>query len=541
MIYTKMTKAALKLCFEAHKAQQDKSGIPYILKRNIAFLLCLLMILSCFVGCSASKNKSSNANLAFTSVQKQYSVSFLDHDSSEIISMNQEDAKQFEEFVSSVSLEYPYSELYGVNECYDRIFTYSSVSKHERSALDNNGKLTAEHLFELVKENNQQFNEDKKNDMGFYKDAEDDFLLSLCKLIVDTVAEIHNRYPDIDYDRLYCNLANLKVFYKAGLLDFAAVTPDMILQLGDAALQFATIMAGGTGVRNVVVHEIMHIIQLGCSCENIEHCTRRAGITYRWDDVELQGNDWAWFFEGSAEKNMSLLTGEEAMTYQQMINYLQSVNLSTFLNSDIPAYYAETISFYNDPDKLLHIFHASSKEEITEVASLMEAIQIIQYLPDEFQTAYKDKYGIDLSASEEQDKLRYSLKPAVCLTFSKTFYKNLAIALTEGNDITENDLFYLIRIFEAAMDYHSTYTKQERLEINKPFLDRYKEIRTAFFLLLKENGMEIDENAYLTYEMFTEEDPTVANASFRWLVQGKREFLLERTEFLKDQLDSKIA
>ena len=73
------------------------------------------------------------------------------------------------------------------------------------------------------------------------------------------------------------------------------------------------------------------------------------------------------------------------------------------------------------------------------------------------------------------------------------------------------------------------------------FLDRYKEIRTAFFLLLKENGMEIDENAYLTYEMFTEEDPTVANASFRWLVQGKREFLLERTEFLKDQLDSKIA
>ena len=30
MIYTKMTKAALKLCSEAHKAQQDKSGIPYV-------------------------------------------------------------------------------------------------------------------------------------------------------------------------------------------------------------------------------------------------------------------------------------------------------------------------------------------------------------------------------------------------------------------------------------------------------------------------------------------------------------------------------
>ena len=30
MIYTKMTKLALKLCFEAHKTQTDKSGMPYV-------------------------------------------------------------------------------------------------------------------------------------------------------------------------------------------------------------------------------------------------------------------------------------------------------------------------------------------------------------------------------------------------------------------------------------------------------------------------------------------------------------------------------
>ena len=30
MIYTKMTKKALNLCFEAHKEQLDKSGIPYV-------------------------------------------------------------------------------------------------------------------------------------------------------------------------------------------------------------------------------------------------------------------------------------------------------------------------------------------------------------------------------------------------------------------------------------------------------------------------------------------------------------------------------
>lgn len=30
MIYTKETKKALKLCFEAHKEQEDKSGMPYV-------------------------------------------------------------------------------------------------------------------------------------------------------------------------------------------------------------------------------------------------------------------------------------------------------------------------------------------------------------------------------------------------------------------------------------------------------------------------------------------------------------------------------
>lgn len=30
MIYTPMTKKALELCFEAHKEQKDKSGLPYV-------------------------------------------------------------------------------------------------------------------------------------------------------------------------------------------------------------------------------------------------------------------------------------------------------------------------------------------------------------------------------------------------------------------------------------------------------------------------------------------------------------------------------
>lgn len=32
MIYTQMTKKAMKLCYDAHKDQVDKSGLPYVFR-----------------------------------------------------------------------------------------------------------------------------------------------------------------------------------------------------------------------------------------------------------------------------------------------------------------------------------------------------------------------------------------------------------------------------------------------------------------------------------------------------------------------------
>lgn len=508
------------------------------MKRIISVALSLAVILA-MVGCGDKTPKSSSADLGFSSTKREYKYSFSTNDPSGTVKLDKSSSEQFEKTVSEISLDYTFADLYGVSECYDRIFTNASVSKHKYSALDKDGKLTAEHLAEIVKQNNKVFYEQNSTAKAFYKETDEKFLLSVCKLIVDIITEIKNRYPDIDYDRVYCNLANLKVFYKTGTLDFASVTPEMILQLGDATLNFATIMAGGNAVRDVVIHEIMHMIQLGCFCENIEHCKRHVGITYCWDDVELQGNDWAWFFEGSAELNMSMLTGDEPITYTAMINYLQSVNLATFLHPGTPANYAQTISFYDDPNKLFQIFDAKSKEEIIEIANLIEAIQIIQYLPEEFKTAYKNKYGIDLSDEDEESKVRISLKPAICLTFSKAFYRNLTKALTE-NEMTVNDVYFLIHLFEAAMDYHTTYSNPDRAEINKPFIEKYITIRAAFFDMLNKLNTIVDEASFGSLSIISEDGATI-NASVKWLDQEKRFFLLERTEFLAEKLSSKIS
>ena len=90
------------------------------------------------------------------------------------------------------------------------------------------------------------------------------------------------------------------------------------------------------------------------------------------------------------------------------------------------------------------------------------------------------------------------------------------------------------------MDYHSTYTNPERIEIDAPFTNRYKEIRSALFSLLKEDGFDIGEDAYFGNELFTK-DPSIAHASFSWLEQSKKDFLLERIEYLTNRLNSMIS
>lgn len=257
-------------------------------KRIISLLLCMLLAAGAFTGCAIGGRKMATPNLDFSTKPQTYGVAFSAEDGSPTLRLDAAAAEAFDEEISAIAVDFPYRELYGVDACYDRMFTDCAVTRHARSALDENGRLTAEHLRDLVQENNRRFYESPEIIPAFYEAVDDEYLLALCRLIVDTVTDMRTRCPDVDYARLYCNLADLKVFVKVSSLDFAAVTPDMLLELGNGLLKIADLMADGSGVRNVLVHEIMHMIQYGCSCERIDHCERHAGITFCWDDVSLQ-------------------------------------------------------------------------------------------------------------------------------------------------------------------------------------------------------------------------------------------------------------
>lgn len=500
-------------------------------KKVFALLLCVFLLLS-FSACSQSSVKKYN--MTFSENKTRNTMRLGDNDVSENIFISKDDAKVLLNTINNTTVEFPYSDLFETDNCYSRLETQVYVKEHD-SIFKSISDINATALLNRVKENNINYLE--INTFG-YETPEDEDILTLTKLIVDVFGTITNNYPAVDTERVLCNLSELKILYKKGMVDNAQVTADMVLNISPNMFEIVDIMAGENGCRNVVIHEVMHIIQMGCKCEDIEHCTRRCGVSYRWDDFELNSTDFNWLFEGSAERMMCNLTGDDALTYKYMINYICTMNLSTIADEKVPANYLETLSFYDNIDLIYELFECKSVEEKKEILNLFIAINIIQTAPEEFLQVYGDNNNIDINDSNKIDELNYTLKPAACLVMTKTFYRNLIEYISSNNPITTNDFMYLINLFEASIDNHLRFTNTALDKYNREFCDAYLIIRDSLFSSVSaNNGIEIDK-LYKDYAMLLDEN--TVNASLKAFSEDKIAFLLGRTYALEYSRDSKI-
>lgn len=506
------------------------------MKKIIAIALSLIMIIS-LVACG---KREAKYNLTFSTREKEIGVKLMSEDTFSKITLSENDAKEIKSMIKNIKVNFPYSDLYKTEECYNRLKTNPTVEQHNLSALDESGKLDANHLLSIVKKNNEEYFADMTYGTVGLESPEEEYLLEICRLIVDTINELRKKQPNIDYDRVYCNLGNLKIMYKKGMVDNAQVTSDMVMNISPNMFQIVNLMSNENGCRNVVIHEIMHIVQIGCPCEAIEHCTRRCGISYRWDDFDFNTSDFGWFFEGSAERSMCNLTGDKLFTYEYMINYVCSLNLCTLLNEDNPANYAETISFYDDAEMLYDMFGCETQEETFEILNMMIAINIIQMQPEELLEAYASQYNLNIEEQAVKDGLNCTLKPAIVTVFTKYFYNNLVSVLNKENDITVNDLCFIIALFEATLDNHIKYTNEKYNQYNTDFLGTYKSVRNALFEKINiDDGSDISA-IYSQYNIFNNEDKKTVNASLKWNTDEKNLFMLERVEYLEFNINSKI-
>lgn len=488
------------------------------IKRSVTVVV-LLGILFGLLGCGSSGNLGSRPSLSTNFTEKENTLSF-GGEVSGTVRISEEGAQQVLALTETPT-EYPYREYYQMETILSRLDFDASAEAHARSALNDAGSLDSSYLKQQVVSNNTSFLQEKN--FG-YAEVEDDYLLEICRFIVQVVELMQEKHPELDWPRIYCNLAHLKILYNTGMLSYAQVSKDLVLSISKNNTQIILKLKGEDGFTRVLTHEIMHIFQMGCPCEGLPKGARRAGFCVHWDDLTFNSGDWTWFVEGSAERNMCKLTGGDAVTYQYKMDYICSMTLSTLLNGEIPAEYMDTISFYSDPDLLFNAFSRSKEEMIL----FMTTMQILQIQPEAFFLDYQEKTGIDLRESDDTlNEFCYQLKPAVCITLAKEIYRNLAVYLQE-NEVSQNDLFFLIALFEATVNQHLGFAKEGKEEINAPFMEAYLPLRSALFQALEEDL----EAKYLNYSILAQDN--MLNANLTNLPQDKKDFLAERVLWLKD-------
>lgn len=464
---------------------------------------------------------------------RQVTYNFAD-DPAEYISLSVDGAAAVLEAVAAQQPDYCDQDLYQLDEVKSRLHFDASVENHQHNGLDPTGKLTAVHLAELVKTNNETFLESKP--FGYENVTDEAYILALCNVIVDTVNAMHETYPDIDWQRVYCNLGNLKILYDVGMLSYAQVNDKLVLAISKHNTGIVLNMKGEDAFRNVLVHETMHLIQIGCTCEQIENCTRRCGICIYWEDFKLNTTDWGWMFEGAAERNMCNLTGGNATTYQYKMDYLCSFTVSTLLREETKADTMETLHFYDDPQRLFDAFGCETEAEREELLCAVIALNTFQMQPERFMDAYAEKYGHDLRQDEDAlNDFCFRTKIPVCTTLAREFFTNL-VAYLQTEEVTTSDLFFLLNLFEGHMNQHLNFSVEYKKPINAPFVESYTAMRQALFEALEANHPEMDLNTmYAAYEILTEENKL--NASWTSLPTAKRTFLAERAQW-QDELDA---
>lgn len=482
--------------------------------------LCVIVaILFTFCACSKEPSFSlEDFDKHEDTITRSYS--FSQSDPSELLVHDAAKLSDFQDLVSSAYVEYGYDELFNYEQAVSGIYVDHSVSEHAFSALDQNGHLTKEHLFEVVRKNNATYLEGMTS---LIKDIDDEFLLRICEIVVDTINDTLSKYPDIDKDRVYCNLGNLKVVEKSSALDFAAVEPGMVLHINRNTSNMVGLFTS-SNMYSVLLHESMHIIQYGCECENIEGCVRRCGLahSYSASSMEQDYSDWIWLAEGSAERMACLYSNVEPMTYTNPVNYILSLDLATLLKSDVPANYVETLYFYSDLDKLFSLFGAETDEQKQEIYKMIYSLEMMQMEPADVKEAYKNIYGTEWS-DDIRDDLNNKVKRPIVQTLTKVFLLNLADAIS-SNALSKNDFLFLMNLYESTINYHLRLNMSEYDSYNRDFVEWYRSVRNDLFACLE----NVSNEEYSQYA--ASDGVSTINAGVKWLTREKQQFLIEKFE-----------
>lgn len=412
-----------------------------------------------------------------------------------------------------------YSDKYNVgfsfedNMNYEAATTYfeeneERVATHSGSGVIVDGKVDEDKLFDLIEVNSPIFKKDKHHYM--YTIIDD---AAVIRKIISYVAEsinedLPNKTPE-QIAELDCVLSNLTMFFGTGT-EAAKVTTEGALLVNEPMIRAMKVTTGNDDTyRNIIFHESKHLEQIDCvdRKDNI----MQHGISRSTDALDVNPYRWQWSTEAAAEKGSIDMTGDAPTTYNYLVGYLETLDLLRIVSPNANSQSVATIVNNRDIGSFYKAMGIDNGITQKEIVSLMYANEIMQNRVDGF---------FDSFTPEQKDEYRNNLRKEFLLEASKIFYTNLSALLKGNNQVTEEDIYYLITVFEGDMNYHLTYSSNQNFskEYIQEFLREYNEIQSNFFSSLAiTSGKDCQTyfDALNSYGMYTTDGKI--NASFSWL------------------------
>lgn len=452
------------------------------------------------------------------------------------INLTKESYNTFAKWVNSKDVTYVYADLYDINRIIDYIDDYENEvlaqSSQHTDLITSIDKIpTPLELENVITKNTSNF---MRNNKGYYA-VDSTYVKMISNIFVDIIIEYHDKLSEEDLTRLYCMLNDI-VLVGIDSMDFtvndlktgynARVTEDGVIMLDIDQMKN---IHGENTIERTLAHEIFHIFQRMCKDHQIEGMTQIGNSQYV-EQAEKDGYanslHFQWLYEAGAEKmSMKLYDADSPLVYKNMVGYLNTLDLITLIRPGYEEDSIELSQLSTNPSAIYEVFGATTNEEKKEIAHMLFSICYIQNDREDFVTIYEKNHG---EIEGKETTIKRIMKDSVVKTMTKYFYKNLAERVANA-DVTLQDAFYLINVFESSLSGHLIYDDASRYELNESSINFYVEIQNEFFkYIAQDSGFTYDDIVKQFGEfalVIKNEGLYSRNNSFTWLTEEEKEFI----------------
>lgn len=454
------------------------------------------------------------------------------------ITLSREHYEEFVDAVNAETINYKYAGLYDIENAMEKVNAYADLickqSDQYTDLICDIRDIPSETVLEnRIMENNQEYLAAHAN----YDAISNDYIALVAGAIVDVLTAYHDDLDEVTLKKIYSMLADVKVvgidsgdYTKNDLKTVfnASVTDDGVVALD---LEEIDKIRQENGLKKTIYHEVVHLFQRQAPDARIDGFTQIGGSQYvdAFDDTgEVNSLHYLWLYEASAEyMSMGLSESKTPLVYKNMVGYLNTLNLITLIRPDCTEDSIAISQMSNNPDKIFEILGVDTPEERNEIRNMLYSICCISDDREDFSAVYDKQYGSG-SFTEQADTVKNEMRTGIAKTMTKLFYRNLAERVA-NTDVTMEDLFYLINVFEGALSRHLWYDDESLYSMFEDTMRYYVETQNRFFeYIAQDSGYTYDQIAAMFGDfamVYMDSGNYYRNCSFTWLDEDEKSYV----------------